>query len=62
MSASTIARAEDGGDRGCHRVDLDSGVLQHVAQPLQFAGARLSQLGAVPDHIAGRLDLDGRDE
>ena len=47
---------------GGHRVDLDPGVLQHVAQPLQLAGARLGQLGAVTDHVPGCLDVGGRNE
>ena len=47
---------------GGHRVDLDPGVLQHIAQPLQLTGARLGELGAIPDHIAGGFDLRGRDE
>src|SRR6185295_9536560 len=51
-----------GGDRPGHRIDLDPGVLKDVAEALQLAGARLGELGAIPDHIAGSFDLRGRDE
>jgi hypothetical protein len=44
------------------RVDLDPRVLQDVAKPLQLTGARLGELGAIPDHITGGFDLRGRDE
>jgi len=41
---------------------LDPGVLEHVAEPLNLRGPRLHDLGAVPEHIPGGLDLRGRDE
>jgi hypothetical protein len=41
---------------------LDAGVLEHVAGPLDFRGPGLHDLGAVPDNVAGGLDLRGRDE
>ena len=46
-----------GGDRGGHRVDLDPGVLQGVAEPGDLADPLLDDLGPVADHVPGRLDL-----
>ena len=51
-----------GGDGGCHRVDLDAGVLQHVTQPGDLADPLLGHLGPVADHVPGRLDLRRGDE
>ena len=51
-----------GGDGGGHRVDLDAGVLEHVAEPLHLRGPGLHDLGAVPDDVPGGLDARGRDE
>jgi hypothetical protein len=41
---------------------LDSGVLQHVAQPGDLADPLLSHFRAVAEHVPGRLDLRRRDE
>ncbi|CMH24523.1 Uncharacterised protein [Mycobacterium tuberculosis] len=51
-----------GGDRGRHAVGLDPGVLKHIAQALQLRGAMLDQLAAVADHVAGGLDVGGRNQ
>jgi hypothetical protein len=41
---------------------LDPGVLEHVAQPGDLADPLLGDLGAVAEHVPGRLDLRRRDE
>jgi hypothetical protein len=41
---------------------LDPGVLEHVAQPGDLADPLLRQLGPVPEHVPGGLDLGRRDE
>jgi hypothetical protein len=41
---------------------LDPGVLQHVAQPGDLADPLLRHLGAVAEHVPGRLDLRRGDE
>jgi hypothetical protein len=51
-----------GGDRGRHRVDLDPGILQHVAQPGDLADPLLGHLGAIAEHIPGGLDVRRGDE
>ena len=51
-----------GGDAGGHRVDLDAGVLEHVAEPLDLRRPGLHDLGAVPQDIPGGLDVRGRHE
>src|ERR1019366_943112 len=43
-------------------VDLDAGVLEDVAEPLDLRRPRLYDLGAVPDDVPGGLDVGGRDE
>jgi hypothetical protein len=49
-------------DRGGDGIDLDPGVLQHVAQPGDLADPLPGHLGPVPDHVPGRLDLGRGDE
>ena len=62
MSASTIARTDWVVIFEATESTLIPRVLKDVAKPLQLTGARLGELGALTDHIAGRFDLRGRDE
>jgi hypothetical protein len=62
MRASIIARPDLVAMLEATEADLDPGVLEHVAEPLHLRGPRLHDLGAVPDHVAGGLDVRGRDE
>ena len=51
-----------GADAGRHRIDLDSGVFEDLAQPLQFPGPGLDGLLAVAGQLPDRGDLWWRDE
>jgi hypothetical protein len=62
MSASIIASPDLVAMLEATEAGLDAGVLEHVAEPLQLRRPGLHHLGAVPDDIAGGLDVRGRDE
>jgi hypothetical protein len=62
MSASIIARPDLVAMEEATEAGLDPGVLEHVAQPGDLADPLLGDLGAVADHVPGRLDLGRGDE
>jgi hypothetical protein len=62
MSASIIDRPDLVAIEDATEAGLDPGVLQHVAQPGDLADPLLGHLGAVAEHVPGRLDIRRGDE